>query len=181
MVSEDSQHLGRLPEVHRLGDLRDLDETGHRQVPAEIHQLDDPSELDEVVSLRGSQWVRLEERNDHIPQVSKPRDVVAGEILPMVVTAVVGIDLPTADERDHLFEDVPARLALDDGERWLHLPAETHLGTSEERSTETALSVHETHEPSDGEESFLLVFRTPHIVTGVHVPTLCAGYDKDAE
>ena len=64
MVSEDSQHFRRLPEVHRLCDLRDLDETGHRQVPTKIHQRDDFGELGEVVSLRGSQRVSLEERND---------------------------------------------------------------------------------------------------------------------
>jgi len=41
MVSEDSQHLRWLPMVHRLHDLRDLDETGHREVPTENEEVDD--------------------------------------------------------------------------------------------------------------------------------------------
>ena len=58
MVSEDSQDLGGLPKVHGLRDLRDLDETWHREMPAELHQTDDLGELGEVVSLRRSQRVR---------------------------------------------------------------------------------------------------------------------------
>ena len=69
MVSEDSQHLGLLSKVHRLDDLRDLDETRHREMPSELDQLDDFDELSEVLSLRRSQRVRLEERDDHVTQV----------------------------------------------------------------------------------------------------------------
>ena len=87
----------------------------------------------------------------------------------MVVVPAIAVDLAATEERDHVLESVPARLALGDSERRLHLPPETHLGTSKERGAEATLSVDETHEPSDGEESFLLVFRTSHIVTGVHV------------
>ena len=54
MVSEDSQRFRWLSRVHRLGDLRDLDETWHCQVPTEGHQIDDLREFLEVVSLRGS-------------------------------------------------------------------------------------------------------------------------------
>ena len=66
MASEDSQRFGGLPKVHRLHDLRDLDETWHREVPAVIHELDDFGELGEVVSLRRSQRVLLEERDDRV-------------------------------------------------------------------------------------------------------------------
>jgi hypothetical protein len=49
MASEDSQNLGWFPMIHCLSDLRDLDYAGHRQMPAEFHQLDDLAELLEVV------------------------------------------------------------------------------------------------------------------------------------
>ena len=81
MVSEDSQHLGWLPMVHRLSDLRDLDETRHREVPTEVDQTDDLGELDEVVPLRGSQQVSLEERNDHVSEVSYAEDVIRDQML----------------------------------------------------------------------------------------------------
>ena len=89
MVSEDSRRLGRLLEVHRRGDLRNLYKARHGEVSAKIHQTNHFRELDEVISLRSSERVLLEERNDHIPQVSKLRDVVAGEILTMVVAPTV--------------------------------------------------------------------------------------------
>ena len=35
----------------------------------------------------------------------------------------------------------------------------------------------ETNNPSDGREPFLLVFRTSHVVTAVHEPTLASTFD----
>ncbi len=70
MVSEDSQQFRGFAEVHRLCDLRDFDDPLEREVSAELHQSDDPSEPGEVVSLRGSQWVLLEEGDDDLGEVS---------------------------------------------------------------------------------------------------------------
>ena len=67
MASEDSQDLGWLAMVHRLDDLRDLDDSFHREMMAESHQFDDPSELLEVLLLRCPQRVLLEERDDGVP------------------------------------------------------------------------------------------------------------------
>src|SRR5262245_28128067 len=99
MVSEDSQHLRRLPKVHRLTDRRDRDEPREAQVFASIHSRDDVGKLVEVVSLRRLQWVGLEERDDPIPQVLESRDVVAVQILAMVVVPPVAIHLSTTEER----------------------------------------------------------------------------------
>ena len=168
MVSEDSQNLGRLPMVHRLSDLRDLDETWHREVPAASDQVDDLRELGEVVSLRRSEWVLLEEWDDHALQVSDAEHLIGAEILPMIVMAAVDVDLAAAEESNHLFEHVATRFALDDGELRLHLPSESHRALSEDGGAETAFPIHETHQPTDGGEPFLLIVRTPHIVTATH-------------
>ena len=181
MVSEDSQLLCRLPEVHRLCDLRDLDETRHREVPSEIHQSDDLGELGEVVSLRGSQWVLLEERNDDVTEVSELGDVVTAQILTMIVVPPVDVHLPATEELDHRFEHIAAGLTLDDGERRLHLPSEGHRAVSEDGRAEAAFPIYETHQPCTGEEPFLLVFRTPHIFTDVHDHTLKLGWDMNDE
>ena len=86
----------------------------------------------------------------------------------MVVAAAVDIDLPAAEEPSHLLENVSARLALDDTELRLHLPSESHRASTEDGDAEAALPIDETHQPSGGEEPFLLVFRTHRIVTAVH-------------
>jgi len=108
MASEDFQRFGWLSKVHRLGDLRDLDETWHREVPALIHELDDSSELGEVVPLRGSQWVLQEERDDDVPQVAVPIHAVAVQVLPMVVLAAIDVDTSAAEEPHHVLEDTTA-------------------------------------------------------------------------
>jgi len=107
MVSEDSQHLGLLSEVHRLNDLRDLTETRDREVPSELDQLDHFRELREVCSLRRSQRVRLEERDNYVAQVSESKDLKLTEVLTMVVVSAVDVNLPTTEELDHLFQHTP--------------------------------------------------------------------------
>jgi hypothetical protein len=67
MVSEDSQYFGRLASVHRLSDLSDLTDSFNREMRASIHHGDDPGELLEVLTLRGTQPMLLEERDDDVP------------------------------------------------------------------------------------------------------------------
>src|SRR5438309_322492 len=98
MVSEDSQHLGWFPMIHRLGDLRDLDHAKHVQMSAELHQFDDSTELLEVDSLRGSKWVLSEERDDLRPQILESIDVVPEKILPVIVSSSIAIDLAASEE-----------------------------------------------------------------------------------
>jgi hypothetical protein len=176
MVSEDSQYLGRFPVVHRLLDLGDLHDPRHREVPAEFHQLDDSNELLEVLPLRSSQWVLLEERNDLGAEILKPVDVKPKEILPVVVTSPIPIDPPATEKVDQSFQRVTTRLSLYDIEGWPHLPLESHLVTTVDGAAEAAFPIHEAHDPSDGLEPFLLVFRTRRIVT-VHVTTVSVGSD----
>ena len=178
MASEDSQDLGWLPVVHRLRNLRDLDDAFHREVSTELHQLDDPSELLVVLPLRSSQWVLPEERNDSGPEVFEPIDVVSEESLAMVVPPTVSIDPADTEEPNQFLESITTRLPLDDIERRSYLPSESHLVTSIDGAAEAALSIRETHNPSRGREPFLLVFRTRRIVTA-HVSTLERGTDMN--
>jgi hypothetical protein len=181
MVSEDSQYLGWFAVIHRLSDLRDLDDPRHREMPTEIHELDDSCELLEVLSLRRSQWVLLEERDDDISQVTEPLHAVPEHVLPMIVVSAVSIHLPASEESDEVFQNVTARRALCDGELRSHLPSQRHPAATVDRRAETALPVHGTHDPSDGREPFLLVFRTPGIVTARHRPILTIGTDTPNE
>src|SRR5207245_9393532 len=48
MVSEDSQNHGWLPMIHRLGDARDLHQSGDCEMAAVAHELDDVGELAKV-------------------------------------------------------------------------------------------------------------------------------------
>jgi hypothetical protein len=168
MVSEDSQNLGWLPVVHRLLDLRDLDDPGGREMLAHLHQSDDPCELLEVVPLRSPQWVLPEERHDPGAEVIESVDVVSEEILTMIITSAIPIDPATAEESNQLLERIATRRSLHDVERRSYLPTKRHLAIPVDGAAEAALSIHEPHDPSDGREPFLLVFRTLHVVTASH-------------
>jgi hypothetical protein len=97
MVSEDSQHFRWLAEVHRLRDLRDFGDPLQGEVPAELHRSDDPNELDEVVSLRRSKGVRLEEGDDDVAKVAEATNAVPIHVLTVIVGPTVCIDA-TASE-----------------------------------------------------------------------------------
>jgi hypothetical protein len=60
-------------------------------------------ELLEVVSLRGPKWVRTEEGDDHVPQVTEPVHMIPEQILPMIVLTAVATHATAAKEPHHLF------------------------------------------------------------------------------
>src|SRR5947209_10145716 len=178
MVSEDSQDLGWFPKVHRLGDLRYPDQSFDRQVFAKLHPYDDVGELLEVVPLRGSQRVLLEERDDGLPQVSEPLHAIPKDVLSVVVVPTVAKDLATPEESDKVIQDIATRGALNNGKFGTNLPSERHLVAMVDGTAEAALAIHETHDPFIGHEPFLLVFRTARIVTEGHHNILRAGCDS---
>ena len=126
------------------------------------------------VTLRGLQWVLLEERDNYIPQISIPLYTVSKEILPVIVVAPIPKNLSASEEALQVFQNIFARRPLHHRELWAHLPSKGHHITPVDRATETALSIDEPDDPSDA-ESFLLIVRTPHIVTA-HVPHRTEGY-----
>ena len=179
MASEDSQRRGRLPEVHGLGDLRDLHQSVVAEVASKMHEIHDPGELDEVVSLRGSQRVRLEERHDPVSQVLQSVHAVHQEVLPVVVSPAVSVDPSAAEVTSQVLEHAGTGCALDHDKAWLDLPSECHGSVPLNGTAEAALAIHKPDNPSVGEESFLLVFRTARIVTVVHAGTTPSVYDID--
>ena len=64
--------------IHRLSDSGDFHQTGDRQVLTHLHETNNLDELVEVLSLRRSQLVLLEERNDHVPKICEPPHAIPG-------------------------------------------------------------------------------------------------------
>jgi hypothetical protein len=165
MVSEDSQELGWLAMVHRLDDRSNVCHSRNREVLALLHETNNLCEFLKVLTLRCSQGIRFEVRDDDIPQIGEPPHIVLTQIFSVVVVATIHVYLAATEEADKLFEHIPTRLALHHVERWLQLPTEPRFRVSEQGAAETAFPVHETGNPSLDPESFLLIFRTSHIVT----------------
>ena len=160
MVSEDPQGLGGLSMIHRLSDPGDLHDPRDRQMSPKGHQIDDRRELLEVFSLRGSEWVFPEERDDHVPQIPEPSNDIPVHVLPVVVVSGIRVDLPATEEAGQVFEDPTARLPLRDSEFRSNLPSHGHLAVPVDGAAKAAFPIHEPHDPAYSRESFLLVFRT---------------------
>jgi hypothetical protein len=101
MASEDSDELvSGLPSVHRLCDLRDLDKTGRRKMPAALDEANAGRELLEVSLLGRDHREVVKERNDDFDQVIPPVDDVLSQVLPVVVGAPVNGDAAHAKEAE---------------------------------------------------------------------------------
>jgi hypothetical protein len=74
-----------------------------------------------------------------------------------------------------VLQDTPTRCCLHSDEPRLNLPAELRRRVSNDWAATAAVSIYETNNPSVVPESFLLVFRTSHIVTGWHAVTVPTG------
>ncbi len=122
MASEDSDQLvsGFFP-VHRLDDLRDLNETLGRLVPAERDQLYTACELLEVLLLRAPQRIPLEERDDRLKKIRATSHDVATHVLSVVVIPPVWDDVANAEILTKVFEARDARGALRNSELVRHL------------------------------------------------------------
>jgi hypothetical protein len=99
MASEDSdQGLSRLAVVHRFRDLRDLDQAGHRQMPARSADPDAPREALEVASLRRMKRVVPKERDHDLQELVASADDEPVQVLLVVV--VPPIDRNGADSEE---------------------------------------------------------------------------------
>ena len=117
MASEDSDELvpGFLP-IHGLSDLRDLDETFSRLVPANGNELHAARELLEVLLFGAAHRMLPEERNHRLEQIATSPYDVAQHVLPMVVVPPVRGHISYAEELTETLEARDAGGALRDCE-----------------------------------------------------------------
>ena len=177
MVSEDSdEFVSGLASVHRRGDLDDLEETVGRLVTAGRDELDTPCELLEVGLLRAAQRMFAEERDHRLQQVRALAHDVPIQVLAMVIVPPVRDDLADAEELTKVVEAADALRPLRDRELVSDLITEPVAGPvrtimlPDEADGKASLSVYEAgHPATELDQSFLLVFRTRHVVTTIPV------------
>ena len=118
----------------------------------------------------------LEERDNRLQQIRSASHGVLAEVLAMVVVPPVHVDTPDAEEALELFETGATSLALSHDEPVEHLVSGRVASSlravwlPHEADREASFSVYETDHPAtELDQSFLLIFRTRHVVTMVNV------------
>ena len=177
MASEDSDELlPGLTMIHRLRDRRNLHKTLAGQVSIGSDDVHTPRERLEVVALRRTKPMLPEERDDRLQQIASAPNGVLAEVLTMVVVPTVHVDPADPEEPLKLLEASTTALTLRHDEPMKHLVAgrvafspRTVL-LPHEADREASFSVYETDHPAtELDQSFLLIFRTRHVVTMVNV------------
>ena len=113
----------------------------------------------------------FEERDDRRNQIPSPAHHVAVQVLPVVVVAPIGDHASHTEEGHEVVETRDALRALRHRKLMRHLIAgfvaltARPAGLPDKAYGEASLSVYETNNPAELDQSFLLVFCTRHIVT----------------
>ena len=177
MASEDSNELvPGLPVVHGLGQPRDLDQSIPRKVSSRDDHIHALRELLEVMLLRGSKRMLAEERNDRLHEIASLGHGVLAQVLLVIVVPPIDEDPAYAKEPVEVFEAGAAPFSLRHHKRMAHLVSGLVASSPgavllpHEADREASFSVYETDHPAtELDQSFLLVFRTRHVVTMVYV------------
>ena len=131
-----------------------------------LHHLQYGTELVEVRSLRGSQWMFFEEREDDAHQLTASLHGEAPQRRTVVVTTPVR-DQPS--DTEVLLKEPQRRQrwrTLRDRELVLNLPTEPAHSVAHHTDRETAFTVDKADDPLLESWSFLLIVRTTRVVTG---------------
>ena len=161
--------------VHCLSDLGDLDQTFMRQMSTILDHGHAPREALEIVPLRGLQRMLAEERDDRLREIPPSADVVLTKVLLVVVVPLVDEDAANPEEAPELFEAARTSCALRNDEPMEHLIAgcvalpALPAWLPDETDREASFSVYKAENPAKLNQSFLLVFRTRHVVTMLDV------------
>jgi hypothetical protein len=122
MASEDSDEVvPGFAAIHRLSDLRDLDETGSAQMTAVSDELNAPRELLEVLLLRGPHRMLPEERNDPFQEIDAASHDESVQMFAVVVVAAIRHHHAHPEELPELVKTRDARGALRHSELMGHL------------------------------------------------------------
>src|SRR6266849_7983590 len=95
-------------------------------MPTLIHQLENLLELLEVLAFGRSEWIRIEESNDHISEIIPTRYLIAHQVLTVIVMSSVAIDLPACEEVLNQLKNFNTAFALNNRKLRLNLPAAPH-------------------------------------------------------
>jgi len=134
-------------------------------------QLNALFELHEIVSFVRSQGIPLEERDDDLSKVTSHAD----DVVPLMILVIVGppvyIDRPHSEKVSEVMKRVQAPSALNHHKRMTDLPPGSisdsiaPAGLTSQADRKTTFAINESDDPSNRDQSFLLIVRTSRFVT----------------
>jgi hypothetical protein len=170
--------------IHGLGDLDHLDQTMAGQMRVALDQPQTFRELQEVSLLGSSQRILFEKRNDRLNQITPLSHTVPMHMFLVIVVPPIDVDVANSKELHEHVETLQALLALCHRELMRHLESGfitssiKSLRLSNEVDRKTTFSIDEAGNPSDFDQSFLLIFRIRRIVTAQLTNTVRCWFAK---
>jgi hypothetical protein len=131
--------------------------------------------LVEVGSLCRPKWISSKERNDRLSELSTIGHDVLAQVLSVIVVSLVDVDTTDPEELSQVLEAENALHSLRHGESRSYLVSGPVADSARsawlpnETDREATFSVYKTNHPTTKlGQSFLLIFRTRHVVTMVN-------------
>jgi hypothetical protein len=167
VVSEDSDHFSaRLAVIHGLHDLDDFEQPTRREVRVSLNHPHTPYELFEIGALRSSQWISLKKRNDRFKKIVPLAYNELVEVFFVVVIPAIAMQTTHTEVPLHHLQTLNALCALSYHKLMRYLEAGFVASTIlsmrlfDDVDRKASLSVDKTSNPTNLDQSFLLIVRS---------------------
>ena len=167
VVSEDSDHFSAwFTVIHCLHDFNDLEQSTYCEMRVRLDHPHTLHKLQEVQLLRSSQLVLLEKRNNRPKEITPFRNNELIQMLFVVIESTIAVDATYSEELLHHVETLDALGTLRHHKLMRHLktsfiaPAIWSLRLSHDVDRKASFTVNKTSNPTDLDQSFLLIVRS---------------------
>jgi hypothetical protein len=152
--------------IHCLHDFDDVEQPTYREMRVRLNHPHALYELQKIEMFRSSQWVLLEEGNNRPKEITPFRNNELIQMLFVVVESTIAVDATYSEELLHHVETLDAFGALRYHKLMRHLEASSiasatwSLRLSHDVDRKASLTVNKTSNPTDLDQSFLLIVRS---------------------
>jgi hypothetical protein len=152
--------------VHRLRDFDDLEQPTWSEMRVSLHHPQTLHKLQEVGLLGGSQRVLMKEWNNRPKKITPFRNNELIQMFSVIVESVITVDATRTEELLHHVQTLDALRALRHHKLMRYLetsfitPAIWSLGLSHDVDGKASFTVNKTSNPTDLDQSFLLIVRS---------------------
>jgi len=167
VVSEDSDHLSAwLAVIHCLRDFDDFEQITYREMRARLNHSQALYKLQEIQTFRSSQRVPLEEGNNRPKKITPFRNNELIQVFFVVVESMIAVDATYTEKLLHHVDTFDAFCALRHYKLMRHLESSfvtsaiCSLRLSHDVDRKASLTVNETSNPTNLNQSFLLIVRS---------------------
>ena len=161
--------------IHCLHDFDDFEQPTYREMRVRLNHPHALYELQKIQMFRSSQWVLLEEGNNRPKKITPFRNNELIQMLFVIVESTIAVDATYSEELLHHVKTLNAFGTLRHYKLMRHLEtgfvasSVFSMRLSDDMDRKASVTVNKSSNPTDLDQSFLLIVRSWRIFTAVRL------------